>query len=161
MVLTRILGWTAVVLTLVLIGALGHKAWPLLFPRPQAQVPWDPDCDLRAGPCESALPGGGRVSLEISPSNIPTVQPLQLHVGLQGPAPKVSRVLVDFSGVDMNMGFNRVALQEKAAGTYTGQGTLSVCVRAAMEWQASVLIHTGQGTISVPYRFVVVKPDAR
>jgi hypothetical protein len=158
MVKTRILGWTAAVLTLVLIGALGYKAWPLLFPRPQEQVAWHPDCDLRAGPCESALPGGGRVSLEISPSSIPTVQPLQLHVRLQGPVPKVSRVLVDFSGVDMNMGFNRVQLQPQGDGGFAGEGMLPVCVRMRMQWQARVLLETESGLVSADYRFWTARP---
>ena len=156
--MTRILGWTAAVLTLVLIGALGYKAWPLLFPRPQEQVAWDPACDLRVGPCESALPGGGRVSLEIAPSNIPTVQPLQLHVRLRGPVPTVPRVVVDFTGVDMNMGFNRVELQPQGDGGFAGEGMLPVCVRMRMQWQARVLLETERGLVSADYRFWTARP---
>ena len=154
--MTRILWWTAAVLTLALIGVLGYKVWPSLFPRPQVQVAWDPGCDLRAGPCESALPGGGRVSLEITPSSIPTVQPLRLQVRVQGRA--VSRVSVDFTGVDMNMGFNRVELQPQGEDTFAGEGMLPVCVRMRMQWQARVLLETERGLVSADYRFWTARP---
>ncbi len=155
---TRILWWTATFLTLLLLGVLGYKAWPLLFPKPEAQVAWDPACDLRAGPCESALPGDGWVSLEISPSSIPTVQPLQLQVRVQGPVPAVSRVAVDFTGVDMNMGFNRAELQPQGEGVFAGKGMLPVCVRERMQWQARVLMETERGLVSADYRFWTARP---
>lgn len=148
--------WAALVLTTVLIGAVGYKAWPLLFPRTQVQVAWNPSCDLRAGPCESILPDGGRVSFEITPHSLPLVQPLQLRVGLEGV--EASRVAVDFTGVDMNMGFNRVELRPRSGGGFVGQGILPVCVRRRMEWQARVLLESGDALSGVDYRFWTAQP---
>jgi hypothetical protein len=116
----------------------------------------DPSCDLRAGPCTSTLPGGASVTFSIEPRSIPVVRPLQFEVDLQGLEAK--GVQIDFSGVDMNMGFNRPTLQEQAPGHYTGEGRLPVCVRDAMEWEARVLIETDDGLVSAPYRFITVKP---
>jgi hypothetical protein len=84
------------------------------------------------------------------------VQPLQLQVELTGLEAK--RVQVDFSGVDMNMGFNRPNLEHQGGGRFAGEARLPVCVRDAMEWEARVLIQTDAGLISAPFRFITVKP---
>jgi hypothetical protein len=96
--------------------------------------------------------------LEISPSSIPTVQPLQLQVRVQGPVPAVSRVAVDFTGVDMNMGFNRAELQSQGESIFAGKGMLPVCVRERMQWQARVLLETEDGLVSADYRFWTARP---
>lgn len=149
--------WIIAGLLLVAIVALAlYKSWPILFPEVLLSAELDPDCDLRAGPCVSPLPDGGSVSLAIEPRSIPVVKPLQFHVQVDGL--EVKRVEIDFSGVDMNMGFNRPALEKKTLGVYVGKGMLPVCVRDAMEWEAKVLLHTDQGLVSAPYRFITVKP---
>jgi hypothetical protein len=84
------------------------------------------------------------------------VKPLQLRVELQGL--KAQQVEVDFSGVDMNMGFNRFKLSRTGEGEFTGEGILPVCVRDAMEWEAKVLITTPQGLAAAAYRFITVRP---
>ncbi|MES9967608.1 MAG: hypothetical protein ABW085_10385 [Sedimenticola sp.] len=143
-------------LFIALAGAATYKAWPLLFPKAVVSAGLDPACDLRAGPCTSRLPDGSRVTFGIEPRSIPLVKPLVLRVSVEGIAP--SAVEIDFSGVDMNMGFNRPQLEEAGDGEYAGNGTLPVCVRDAMEWEAKVMLHTDRGLVSVPYRFITVKP---
>ena len=133
-----------------------YRSWPLLFPEIAISVPADPACDLRAGACGSNVEGSGRVSFAIEPRTIPLVKPLQLRVQLQGV--EAQQVEVDFSGVDMNMGFNRVRLEPSGEGIFTGDGMLPVCVRDAMEWEAKVLITTRGGLTSVAYRFITVRP---
>lgn len=151
----------AILVTSTLAMLAGYLLVPtLLAPGSEAEkvieLPHNPNCNLRKGPCVSELPGGGRVSFAIAPRHIPPLEPLQLAVDLEGIAAR--KVEVDFSGTDMFMGFNRVSLQEGPAGRFVGEGTLSVCVRRAMEWQASVLIETDEGVLSVPFRFIVIKP---
>ncbi|MDJ0806742.1 MAG: hypothetical protein QNJ78_07900 [Gammaproteobacteria bacterium] len=143
-------------LVIAIAGVALYKSWPLLFPVVHISVPLDSECDLRAGPCVSPLPEGGRVSFAIEPRSIPVVKPLELQVRLEGMA--VERVEIDFSGVDMNMGFNRPLLSKQGEGHFSGKGMLPVCVRDAMEWEARVLLHTDQGLVSAPYRFITVKP---
>ncbi len=133
-----------------------YKSWPLLFPEIHLVAPLNSDCDLRAGPCVSPLPDGASVSFAIEPRSIPVVRTLQFQVQVEGL--DVKRVEIDFSGVDMNMGFNRPALEKQQEGRFAGKGMLPVCVRDAMEWEAKVLLHTDQGLVSAPYRFITVKP---
>ncbi|OOZ37649.1 hypothetical protein [Solemya velesiana gill symbiont] len=144
------------VLFLALGGVAVFKAWPLLFPKAAVTAPVDPACDLRAGPCTTKMPGGGKVSFGIEPRTIPLVKPLDLKVTLEGI--DASAVEIDFSGVDMNMGFNRPKLSKASKGEFAGGGTLPVCVREAMEWEAKVMLHTDRGLVTAPYRFVTVKP---
>ncbi len=138
-------------------GVAVYKAWPVLFPEIAVSVPADPACDLRAGPCRSQVEGGA-VSFAIEPRSIPLVKPLQLRVELEGVA--AQQVAIDFSGVDMNMGFNRFTLKPAGEGIFTGEGLLPVCVRDAMEWEAKVLISSRRGLTAVAYRFITVRPGA-
>lgn len=147
-------GLLGLLLTAVCVLAL-YRAWPLLFPEVATSIPADPSCDLRAGPCTSSLDGTTRVSFAIEPRDIPLVKRLMLQVELQGL--EAREVEVDFSGVDMNMGFNRFKLSPAGEGVFTGQGILPICVRDAMEWEAKVLISTPSGLKSVAYRFITVR----
>jgi hypothetical protein len=149
--------WLFAGLLLVLVcGTAIYKAQPILFPKISQSAAVDPDCDLRASPCISLFTDGARVRFAIEPREIPLVKPLRLQVRLEGL--HADKVEVDFSGVDMNMGYNRVTLQPGETGEFSGEGMLPVCVRDAMEWEAKVLISTPQGLISAPYRFVTVRP---
>ncbi len=142
-------------LLIAVCAAALYRAWPMLFPEITASVAADPACDLRAGPCVSRVGDDASVSFAIEPREIPLVKPLQLRVELKGL--DAQQIEVDFSGVDMNMGFNRVKLERKREGLFIGGGMLPVCVRDAMEWEARVLIHARQGISSVAYRFITVR----
>jgi hypothetical protein len=143
-------------LLLAICGVALYRVWPMLHPEIAVQVPADPACDLRAGPCISSLGEGTSVSFSIEPQEIPLVKPLQLRVELQGV--EASSIEVDFSGVDMDMGFNRVRLEPVGKGSYSANGMLPVCVRDAMEWEAKVLLRSQEGLSSVAYRFITVRP---
>ena len=133
-----------------------YKAKPILFPPISRSASVDPLCDLRSAPCVSPLGDDVKISFSIEPPEIPLVKPLKLRVIVEGL--ESNKVEVDFSGVDMNMGFNRVGLQQISHGLFEGDGMLPVCVRDAMEWEARVLISTSKGIVSAPYRFVTVRP---
>lgn len=151
----------SLVLFLALAGASIYKAWPLLFPEIVVSAALDPECDLRAGSCVSELPQGGSIRFAIEPRSLPPLRPLQLEVFVEGM--DAHGVEVDFSGLGMNMGFNRPRLDQVGAGHFVGQGTLPVCVRDSMEWEAKVLVSTDEGLVVAPYRFVARKsgqPDA-
>jgi hypothetical protein len=81
---------------------------------------------------------------------------LKLSVHTQGI--DAHRVEVDFSGVDMNMGFNRVTLEPIGPGDLSGAGMLPACVRARMTWQAKILLYTDAGLMAAPFRFDTYLP---
>jgi len=145
--------WLALGLLLAgLVGVAVYKTWPVLFPEVVAVAALNPNCDLRAGACRGVLPSGGKVDFSIEPDTIPVLKTLRLTVGVEGL--EVQAVDVDFAGTDMNMGYNRVALQPDASGLWLGQGMLPVCVRDVMGWEATVLLRTADGLMAAPFRFV-------
>jgi hypothetical protein len=133
------------------LGVVVYKTWPLLYPQALALAPLDPDCRLRQGPCTANFAEGGTVTLAIEPQGIPVVAPLSIRVDLAGL--QALGVELDFAGADMNMGYNRVALEPMGDGRYQGKGMLPVCVRDRMTWEAKVLVQTSAGLMVAPFRF--------
>ena len=147
------------VVALLFVGAAAvavYKVYPLLEPESVESAALDPECDLRAGPCVTKLSGGGTIALALTPRDIPLLKPLQVEVLVEGI--EADAASVDFKGVDMNMGFNRPQLTAVGPGRFTGTAVLPVCVRNAMEWQATVLVESSRGLLAAPFRFITVKP---
>ena len=149
--------WVAIGLGFAALVALAlYKAWPLLYPEVLVTAPLDAACDLRSGPCTARFADGVEVRFGMEPRTLAPMVPLRIAADLHGIEPR--SVEVDFAGTDMNMGYNRVLLNETAAGRYEGQGTLPVCVRTRMEWEAKVMLHTAAGILVAPFRFETVSP---
>jgi hypothetical protein len=142
---------STMILALILIGVVGYKLSPLLMPRADQFVQPEAGCDLHRAACSAVLPQGGRLRFSLSPRPIPLVQPIEVTVELEGQA--ADRVSVDFAGVEMSMGFNRIALRAADARRHVGQTALPVCVTGRMLWQATVLVESGGTRIAVPFRF--------
>lgn len=142
---------TIAALVLAIGGAVGAKLW--LVPNPETSVtaPLDPACDLNAGPCSSAIPGGGRIELSIEPRPIPLLRPLRLVVKTQGLDARL--VEVDFTGMEMNMGYNRPQLKHEGEHQFTGETTLPVCITGGMAWQAAVIVTTPKIKAVAPFQF--------
>lgn len=142
---------SAMILALILTGAIGYKLSPLLLPKADVFIQSDPGCDLHRAPCTARLPDGARLTLALTPRPIPVTAPLQIEVSLEGL--DAERVKVDFAGVEMSMGYNRPVLVAVTPRKHVGQATLPVCVTGRMLWQATVLVETEGKRIAVPFRF--------
>jgi hypothetical protein len=139
-----------------LVAVALYKAWPVLYPEVTVSAAPDPACDLRAGPCTARFPGGGEVRFGIEPRTLPVVAPLRIRAELAGI--DAGTVEVDLAGADMNMGYNRIALHQTAAGRYEGKGMLPLCGNRRMRWEAKVMLHTPAGIWVAPFRFETVGP---
>jgi hypothetical protein len=142
---------SAMILALILVGMVGYKLSPLLLPKADVYLQPEPGCDLHQASCTTALPAGGRLRFSLTPRPIPVTRALEVTVEFEGA--RADKVAVDFAGVDMSMGYNRIALQAVDTQRHVGQTTLPVCVTGRMLWQATVLIETGRTRIAVPFRF--------
>lgn len=112
------------------------------------------DCPLHLQACESLLPGGGKVTFEMSPKDPNPTEPLTLEATFVGVDPK--RVAVSFEGKDMYMGYLQYPLRRQdddAAVHFSGRGSLSICVRSLMEWIALLKIEVGDTLYEVPFAF--------
>jgi hypothetical protein len=142
---------SAMILALILIGAIGYKLSPLLLPKADATVFPAAGCDLHHDACTAALPQGGKLRFALTPRPIPVTTPFEMVVELEGTS--ADKVTVDFAGVDMSMGFNRSSLHAENDGRFIGQAILPVCVTGRMTWQATVLVESGRTRIAIPFRF--------
>ena len=97
------------------------------------------------------MPGGGRIELSITPHPIRVLKPLQVNATMTGIA--VNKVEIDFSGVNMNMGYNRQVLVSDGNGHYAGETMLPVCITGRMAWRLSLIIETDRQRIAVPFVF--------
>ena len=134
-----------------LLAIVTYQLLPLIAPRTDVNLPLS-DCDLNQGSCQATLPEEVVLTVSIAPRPIPVVKPLHLEMTLSRPVAR--QIEVDFAGVAMQMGYNRIRLLEQPDGLrFVGQGDLPVCVTGAMQWQATVIVKTDKATIGVPFRF--------
>ena len=148
--------WTIIaVLSFIILLVVVYKIKGSLSPALTATAILDESCDLRQGKCLSKLPNGGQVSLSITPSHIPVLQPLELEVTINGI--KVSVINVDFVGVDMDMGYNRSKLSKIDEQHFKGKAVIPACVHSKMEWEARVLLQTDKGLTMAPFRFYTIE----
>lgn len=151
--------WGAVLLLAIAVaGVAGYKLlWPLLNPEVVATAPLDPDCRLEKRTCTTGMPEGPGLAFSIRPRPVYAMQELKLEARAEGM--DVYGVEVDFSGVDMNMGFNRFPLEQAGPGQFTGGAVLPVCIRDRMLWDVTVYVRTGQGRLAFPYRLETIAPN--
>lgn len=148
--------WTTVaLLALVLLLVVSYKLKDMLKPSVAATAELDENCDLRKAPCTSKLPGGGSVTFSLSPNDIPILRPLKIDVKFEGI--DVSEAEVDFTGIGMDMGYNRPQLEPITKTQFKGKAILPVCVRTKMDWEARVLLQSNRGLIMAPFRFHTLK----
>lgn len=140
----------AILLALALIAVVGYKLSPLLLPKADLTLAPAAGCDLNERPCRAEVPGGGFIELSLTPRPIPVVHPMRVAVTLGGI--DALKAEIDFAGVGMNMGYNRVALAA-AGGYYAGEATIPVCITGRMAWRATLMIETGSQRIAVPFAF--------
>lgn len=141
----------AIIAALALIAILGYLYSPLLLPKADLTLTPPGGCDLNRESCAVEIPGGGRIELAIAPHPIPVIRPLTASVAFTSIAP--DKVELDFAGVAMDMGFNRVTLTPAGDGRYVGETTIPVCVTGRMLWRATLLVEADRRRIAVPFQF--------
>lgn len=142
-------------LAMVAAASLTLRLRDVLYPQSDLHAVPAPACELRAGPCTARLPDGAAVTFSVEPRTIPVARPLVLRVTTEGL--DVTAVAVDFAGLDMNMGYNRVSLAAVGPSHYQGDAMLPVCVRDHMTWEARVLLTTPGGLLDAPFRFTTAR----
>ncbi|BBB30175.1 hypothetical protein [Neptunomonas japonica] len=101
-------------------------------------------CDLKQSDCKAKYDKKS-ISLNVSPSFIPSMAPLTFTVVLDNIQAKT--VILELKGKEMFMGINKVQLSPLPDGiTWKGTTELAVCVTGSMVWLASVLTYTDSTT---------------
>ena len=112
-------------------------------------------CDLGQGICffDDAILGRG--SVEIFPRPILLNRRSQIKVVVSKDV--ISRLEVDFLGIEIPMGYIRPELKAKKANVYVGEVFLPTCIREQMTWKATLLFEIENELYAREYRFVTAK----
>lgn len=153
------------------LGLLIFAGWmlaPRLMPPAEINASAEAGCDLQTSSCQALSQDGASISLSITPRPIKVMQPLQLAVEARkkdGSPISAEQLIVDFQGIDMNMGFNQVLLRKEAQkdaqkdtppaenGRYVGSAVLPICITNEMLWQATVMLKAELRQINAAFRF--------
>lgn len=134
-----------IIVTLVtIVVALGYLL-DYYFRGSTEDITWYPPrgpCDLHRGACYADLGVHADIRLSLGEELRP-LQPLDIDVHLEGV--DAERVVIEFIGRNMNMGFNRYVLDNQGDGHFRGQGQLGICSEEVMPWRAQVLVETAEG----------------
>ena len=131
------------VLTLLLLGLGGYFGARHFAGSPSVPVlNRDAPCDLGAGPCRHALPGGGHLELALSPRPVPLMQRVRVTVRIEGGDWRPERGLI--TGLNMRMAPNPVSLAPAGPGRWEGETILPVCSQRRMHWRFALFLE-GKG----------------
>ena len=148
--------WAVIAMFMALTTAsIAYKFKVFDHSKSNMQATLDESCDLHNGPCKLMFADGGSVTLLISPNTIPLLQRLQLQVEVEGIS--VNKVEIDFTGYEIDLGYNRPVLKAVNSSTFVGDAFLPLCTLSEMDWSAKVLLHTNKGIMIAPYKFHTVK----
>jgi len=106
-------------------------------------------CDIKAGPCIGRQDDLA-VQFSVNGDVIGSHQPLQFNVEVEGLRP--DGVRIDFEGVEMFMGLNRLVLDENSAGGFSGTRELPGHAYP-MTWRARVLLEKDGALIEAGFEF--------
>ncbi len=113
------------------------------------------NCDLHQKTCRAFFNQTQSVEFSITPKIIPVLKSLDLKVKLNHI--QAQKVVMEIEGLNMDMGFNRVALIKQEDQSYQGKTILPSCMMEQMKWQARVLIQTKKGQLIAPFYFQTEK----
>lgn len=95
-------------------------------------------CNVHAGRCETKI-GDRVITMDITPKPVRVMEDLKFVVTVGGKPPK-DPPYIDLNMVAMDMGPNRVEMQEMWEGSYEGRGVIVKCPSGRKRWKALVTV---------------------
>lgn len=105
------------------------------------------ECDLHVKPCSVEIPKLGEITLDITPKDIPLMQPLVFSIYTQN---KLSDNKLDLRiyATNMNMGYQSLKMQKISDKVYRANVILPTCTVGGMSWRSEVIIGNVGGAFS-------------
>lgn len=113
-------------------------------------------CDIGAETCVHALPHGGEVAISVTPQPVPLMQTVRVQVALAGSDAQASHL--DITGLNMDMGLNRVSLRPTGSGNWEGETIIPVCSQRIMHWRAALMLRDGTRRYLLEDHFFTHRP---
>jgi len=139
---------------LALTGYLGTHYWQSLQ---EAQLLNEGRaCDLGVQDCAHPLPGGGSLTVSISPHPVLPMKPITVSIRVSGPSVIPQDMVL--TGINMNMGVNRVHLKAVDDNVWSGETIIPICSRRLMQWQAALVLRENGDLYQVNDTFYIIRP---
>lgn len=113
-------------------------------------------CDLGKGGCTHALPDGGQLTVELSPRPVPLMETVRVNVVVSGSKMQPSHI--DITGLNMEMGVNRVALTPTAEARWQGETIIPICSQRQMHWRSALLVQSADEMHRIDDEFYTLRP---
>lgn len=97
------------------------------------------DCDIQKGPCEKIV-AGTNVILEVFPKPVRAMHDLTFRVTVADPGKISDRPYIDLNMPAMDMGTNKVLLEDLGDGVFEGQGVIVRCMSGRRTWRARITL---------------------
>jgi len=153
---SRLLVPITAILLLAVAGLLGYQY--LQHANGEIRLPVVEGCALHLDTCSANFPGGGRMTLAITPRQPSATDALQVNASFEQLEPGV--VGVRFKGIDMNMGYLehfvfdlKKTEADKKQISFSGKAGVFVCSSNLMQWLVLVRVQVGETRYEVPFRF--------
>jgi len=97
-------------------------------------------CNYSHEYCSGIIPGIGETRINVSPKNMPSMQPLFLTVSFSDNT-GINSIQAQFNGIDMNMGMPFFTLELARDESWHGQGYINYCsINPKMIWAINLNI---------------------
>jgi hypothetical protein len=114
----------------------------------------EPGCDLGRTDCSVEFPHHGTLSLDLGPRPLIANAPLAARLTVQeGPQP--DSVVLELTGVDMDMGTWNFPLERSGDAVFTGSLTLPACIRRQMRWRIEIQVAVGRNLYATALQMTV------
>ena len=95
-------------------------------------------CDLGKKTCSFKLPDGSPLEVTLSPYPIKTEK--EFTISAKTTSKKFTPKLMDFVGVEQNMGLIRPEFNNSSQGTFTAKIDLPICEQRKMKWKTRLVL---------------------
>ncbi len=113
-------------------------------------------CDLGQAACVHVLPDGGRLLVDVAPRPVPLMQTVHFVVTVRDSA--VQPDYIELTGLNMEMGINRVSLKPGTDGSWRGETIIPICSQTRMHWRAALVLRSGGRLIGLDDEFHTSRP---
>ena len=97
------------------------------------------NCDIQKGLCEEIV-GGTRITLEVSPRPVRAMRDLTFKVTVADFGRLSASPHIDLNMPAMDMGPNRVMLEDLGQGVFEGRGVIVRCRSGRKTWRARITL---------------------
>jgi len=132
------------VLMLLLLTVLVYGTGQLSRDRHEGVRYLSSNCEPFPGRCRGK-DATSAIEVSLPAKEIKALKAFPVRVRLKGI--QARRVTVEFQGVDMYMGFNRITLKKQAEGVFGGSAELVACITGRMLWEADVRVYGSEGPV--------------